>query len=237
MPQPSNQLVTDIVRTYPDEYKGLNPILKQIEILSEFSGFDPTPASRLAEDLSGSSFNLGAEGLIITLSVPKIAERYGVFDPAWQYCCALDFVLRRMERPFFDNRGLINPDHLRVDPRVERALNSSIEKQVGAILICPGQLGAKYAGDSPASARRKFGKFEFGFRDFDGAVSSIANPGRFGQYRELEMDCPGTMFRRDDSADFFWTPAYRLDMRNVLVRCARWGDDSSPSYGSATWFI
>ncbi len=224
---------------YPSEYKGLEPIEKQVDIVAKMFGLSLGYTMEFIEKvLPTLTLPNWAEGWGAFPSVDAVAARFfpEVKDQKERYCRATNLVLEKIaaSRDFFNYRkGEIQPDRFREHSRTAQALNLITEKQKGNILIFPFQFGKRHAGRSTRRAWEVMSPNEFGLGAFHTGVQILLNPKRLIRYEELDMDCPGDEFSPEADGDFSRAPFFRF--RDGLVRFGtRWVSIAYVFYGSVS---
>jgi hypothetical protein len=182
---------------YPKEYGGPKPINEQITATAKIYGLDPSQAFTYAANLP--KLPLGAEGWFAVPSLHGLAKKYffGTDDYAEKYCRSCQLILDKLEesRPvknyFFEQFDRLNL-RIHLSALMQWEL---FNPQKGDILIIAAQLGLRYAGRSPYSAR--IDCFFSDSRDETVlgllAVGSILliHPERFVGGKELAIICAG----------------------------------------------
>ena len=64
------------------------------------------------------------------------------------------------------------------------------------MLIIPAQTGFLYRGQPVEQVERNYNKNEFGLGLFEAICLCMTHPERFNQGAELDIDCPGDIYRR-----------------------------------------
>lgn len=112
------------------------------------------------------------------------------------------------------------------------------KQQPGDILIVPAQFGLRHRGRSIRRAREMFGRNEFGLDAFMVGTMLLTHPERLQHNRDLEIDCAGDAY---DPLDLLGremcAPNFNIQNTDCLYFSARWIDEASPYYGSASGYV
>jgi hypothetical protein len=199
MPDKSGKPIANSKLVYPTEYKGPEPIKKQIEAISLIFNLDPSSALEFSHKLP--ELPAGAEGWFAIPSFQKLAEKY--LPANWnyldKYCCAAQIVIDKIA----ETRPTMNLYSAKFDRLFLRLHFPSEQKywrvsgvQKGDILIIGAQLGMRYRCQSVFAAQVDchFSKDEFVLGLV--AVGSIilTHPLRFTGGNHLGINCPGDDF-------------------------------------------
>lgn len=187
--------------TYPNEYDGPKPIKKQVRLLAEILGLDPTQALEYAKNLQ--ELPLKAEGWFAIPSNDGLSKLFPkIKNDAERYCAGVRLVHERIaeSRPFYNwydtDETRIEPDDFQIGEDLAYGLGMIVRNQPGDILIVAAQLGMRHRGRSfnRAHAVRFLETtkvFEFGLGTL--AVGSIllVHPKRIMREGDLDMCCIG----------------------------------------------
>lgn len=226
--------------TYPDEYRGPQPIPDQIaRLVGHFPGLDGVQAIAFAKSLP--KLPEGAEGWFTCPSIAALAKLFfaEVTDPAERYCRAVNLILEKIgdSRKFHNYRqGELTPDRFQMHARTAKVLDTLGQQQPGDILLIPAQFGMRHRGRSTRRAREVISNPEFGLGAFTVGCMILTHPERLVHWEQLHIDCPGDKFSADADGQFAHAPFFLFYDDEVKFGARRVSDAFGP-FGSASGFL
>jgi len=236
-------------RTYPKEYKGPKPIVKQIEMLAKKFKLSPDRTIKFVEKVLPSlTLPSGAEGWFAFPSVNALADRFfpKVVGSEKRLCEATKFVLTNFKdsRKFTQGSVLIrmsengkfvrknNFDNFRLSTKTLFALSILTQQQKGDIWIVGGQFGNLHAGRSIERTRELMVGSEFGAHTIAVGSMLITHPERLASHKDLWPEIPGDEYGPGSSTyGMFFSFGNGIFFNKSLV------GSPTEQYGSVSLFL